>query len=116
MQYHDANQNYQLESKKEDNAQQFKIAESNQRSITGQNGRPVALTSAAKETLAREDVLDLRHVALLNEMELKHPLVRFVSAPSLDGAATAMDAAPKSEKVWVKGAELQAAIARAAAK
>jgi hypothetical protein len=116
VKYHEANLNHQLESQKEDNAQQLKIAELNQRSITGQDGRPVTLTSAAKEKLVREDAVDLRHVALLSKLELEHPLVRFVSAQSLDGVASAMDAAPETGKVWVNGAEIQAAIARAAAK
>lgn len=116
VKYHEANLNHELESKKEDNAQQLKIAELNQRSMTGQDGQPVALTSVAKERLAREDAVDLRHVALLSKMELEHPLVRFVSAQSLDGVASALHAVPDTGKVWVNGAEMQAAIARAAAK
>lgn len=116
VKYHEVNLNHELESKKEDNAQQLKIAELNQRSITGQDGRPVALTGVAKERLAREEAVDLRHVALLSKMELEHPLVRFVSAQSLDGVASALDAAPETGKVWVNGAELRSAIAGAAAK
>lgn len=114
--YHEANLNHELALKKEDNAQQLKIAELNQRSITSRDGRPVALTSRAKESLASEDAAGLQHVALMGAMELEHPLIRFVSAQSLDGVASALDAAPETGKVWVNGAEIQAALARGAAK
>jgi hypothetical protein len=116
VKFHEADLNHQLEGKKEANAQQLRIAEFNQRSITGHDGQPAALTSEAKQALAREDALDLRQVALLNQMELEYPLVRFVSAESLDGVAAALDTAPQHGKVLVNGAEMQGAIARAAAK
>lgn len=116
VKYHEANLNHQLEIKKEDNAQQLKIAELNQRVIRGQDGRAVALTSAAKDALAREDAIDLQNAALLSKLELEHPLIRFVSAQALDGIASAMESVPETGKIWVNGGEMQSAFARAAAK
>ena len=115
-QLHAANLKHDLDLRTEDHAHQLALAELNQRSITDQDGRRVALTSAAKKALAREDAENFKQARLLSQMELEYPLVRFVSAQALDGVAAAMEVVPASGRVWVNGAEMNAAIARAGAK
>lgn len=105
-----------LAMKQEDNAQQLRIADLDARRMTTQDGRGIKLTALSEQGLAREDAEDMQRVAMMEHMDLEHPLVRFVSAESTDGLAAALHMAPDQGRVWVNGAEIQAAAARQVAK
>lgn len=105
-----------LAMKQEDNAQQLRIADLDVRRMTTRDGRVIKLTALSEQWLAREDAEDMRRVAMMERMDLEHPLLRFVSAESTDGLAAAIDMVPEQGRVWVNGAEIQAAAGRQAAK
>jgi hypothetical protein len=100
----------------QDDEQQLKIAEFNARQLTGTDGKKVHLTSSAKLTLTREDAEDARRVTLMSNMEIEHPLLRFVAAEAHDGLAAALDMAPERGNVRVNGMEMRADTARGGAK
>ena len=107
---------YAFRLKVQEDSQQLRIAELNARQLSDADGKRVQLSAHAKQTLAREDTEDARRVALLSEMELEHPLLRFVAAEAHAGLADTLDMAPELANIRINGMAMSAATARGGAK
>lgn len=97
-------------------AHQIHMKELDRTTIVRLDGSRVKETAALERALNAEKAAEQRKLKLLSQMELEHPLVRFVTAEAEEALPLVLGLAPKTGKTAFNGREMPAQTIRAWAK